>query len=364
MVFRVDASIDMGSGHVMRSLTLADELRKHGAAITFITRAHPGNMADAIKKKGYELCLLPAPSFDYKQRKDDVSHASWLGVTWEQDIEETRFAMGDSKPEWLIVDHYGLDARWHRELRKQVGQILAIDDLADRPLDCDMLLDQTYGRQEDDYLQWVPSNCQMLLGSRYALLRPEFSVLRSAAIEKRKVFNGINRILVSMGGTDPENVTATVLKGLSGIDWQQNPVIDVVMGGNAPHLDEVIELPKKSTLKIMVSTDVADMAERMLAADLAIGAGGTTSWERCCLGLPTLMISLAENQTLIAYKVEKAGASIYIGSMDVFTAKSVKSSLKMLNENSGLMRDMASTGFQLADGAGVKRLADRMVQGL
>jgi spore coat polysaccharide biosynthesis predicted glycosyltransferase SpsG len=110
----------------------------------------------------------------------------------------------------------------------------------------------------------------------------------------------------------------------------------------------------------MVSADISDMAERMLAADLAIGAGGTTSWERCCLGLPTLMISLAENQALIASEVEKAGASINLGSMDDLTVKSVKSSLQMLNDNGDLMRDLASKGFQLVDGVGTKRVTERM----
>ena len=128
-------------------------------------------------------------------------------------------------------------------------------------------------RSSELYLKVVPPVCQMLLGTRYALLRPEFSQLRPMAVTKRKLFNGIKRILIAMGGMDPENVTATVLEGLTRVDWKEKPVIDVVLGGNAPYLEYVVKMVKKSNLEIFVSTDVSDMADRMLAADMAIGAG-------------------------------------------------------------------------------------------
>jgi UDP-2,4-diacetamido-2,4,6-trideoxy-beta-L-altropyranose hydrolase len=303
---------------------------------------------------------LRKPLITYQVMQDDVTHAPWVGVPWEQDVEETALTISAFRPDWLIVDHYGIDARWQKALRDQVGQIMAIDDLADRPLDCNLLLDQTYGRKEEDYKPWVPPGCQTLLGSQYALLQPRFAELRTRAIEKRRTFNDINRILVSMGGGDTVTAIATVLEGLSCVNWHCKPVIDVVLGHNASHIQQVVAQVESSALEIMVSADISDMAERMLVADLSIGAGGATSWERCCLGLPTLMISLAENQALIAYEVEKAGASIHLGSIGELTVKSVKSSLQMLNDNGDLMRDLASKGFQLVDGIGTKRVAQCM----
>ncbi|HDY75388.1 MAG TPA: UDP-2,4-diacetamido-2,4,6-trideoxy-beta-L-altropyranose hydrolase, partial [Candidatus Marinimicrobia bacterium] len=297
----------------------------------------------------------------YRMRKSDVAHASWLGASWQQDAEESIRAIGNTVPDWLIVDHYAIDARWHNQFRERVGQIMVIDDLADRPLDCDLLLDQTYGRQLDTYQEQVPPGCQILLGSRYALLRPEFSKLRPLAIKKRKIFNGINRILVTMGAMDPDNVTATVLEGLSRVDWKDKPVIDIVLGGKAPNLKQVESMAKKSTLEILVSTDVSDMAERMLAADLAIGASGSTSWERCCMGLPSITISIAENQSLIAYELEKKGAAKYLGTLEAITEESIKCSVEKIRKTDQL-KSMATIGIQIVDGSGAKCLADHLIE--
>ncbi len=361
MTFRADASIDMATGHIMRCLTLADELKGQGAEITFITRAHPGNMGDVIIKRGYELCLLPAPADTYQVRKGDVAHASWLGVPWEQDAEETSLSIGASMPDWFVVDHYGIDARWHKALRDKVGKIMVIDDLADRLLDCDFVLDQTYGRKVEDYKPRLLSRCQMLLGSQYALLRPRFSELRPKAIEKRKVYIGINRIMVSMGGLDPENVTATVLEGLSGVDWTHMPAVDVVLRGKAPCLQRVVTMARKSRLKILVSTDVPDMAERMLTADLAIGAGGTTSWERCCLGLPALTIITADNQKMVGNVLDKVGAVRILGISQKISVENIKKNLERLLKNSIYLHNMSQVGFGVTDGLGVKRVVLEMM---
>lgn len=361
VIFRVDASTEIGTGHVMRCLTLADELKGQGTEIKFITRAHTGSMENAIKRKGYEVLFLPTPNAAYKVRQDDVGHAAWLGTSWEQDAEDTKKALNGLRPDWLIVDHYGIDARWHKALRDQVGQIMAIDDLADRSLECDIVLDQTYGRQRDDYQPWVSLSCQMLIGSRYALLRPEFFELRSRAIEKRKTFNGINRILVSMGGMDADNVTATALEGLIGVGWRHKPIINVVLGGKAPHLQKAIALAEKSDLEISFSTDVTDMAERMLVADLAIGAGGGTSWERCCLGLPALIVISAENQQIVCNALDKIGAIRLLGIGQEISTEDIKKNVELLEKNPVYLQNMSHADFGVTDGLGVKRTALEML---
>lgn len=354
---RVDASLQMGSGHVMRCLTLADEIKRLGGEATFITRAHPGWMDSAIKRSGHEVVLLSAPTADYLIRQDDVTHASWLGVAWEQDAKETTQAIGTSRPDWLIVDHYSIDSRWHKELRDHVGQIMVIDDLADHQLDCDMLLDQTYGRKEEDYKQWVSSSCQMILGSHYALLRPRFAKLRPKAIEKRKKFNGINRILISMGGVDADNVTAKVLKEIAKISWKSEPIIDVVMGDKAPHLNEVIKQAEELPLEIIVSTNVFDMAERMLQADLAFGAAGATSWERCCLGLPTLVSVSAENQKMVSTVLDGVGAIRLLNDGMELCDDDIKNDVNRFTRSPSYWRNMSQAAFQVTDGLGTKRVA-------
>lgn len=361
VVFRADSSIAMGTGHVMRCLTLAEELKKnHAAHIFFITRALPGHMANSIQSKGYQLTLLPEPVQDFQPDPDDVAHAKWLNVPWAVDAEETIKAIVNVKPDWLIVDHYSLDARWHRLLRPYVGHILAIDDLADRKLYCDILLDQTFGREQKDYKKLLIEDCRMLLGSRFALLRPEFAELRPQAIHQRKCFDGIKRILVTMGGTDPNNATAKVLDSLAQIDWSTAPLIDVILGGQAPHLEFIRKLVENHPLKVVVSTDVTDMAMRMLKADLAIGAGGSTSWERCCLGLPTLIICLGQNQKRILREIEKAGAAINLGGQNGDVSRKISKILHRLNREKELMINMSGRCFNLVDGIGARRIANEI----
>ena len=360
VVFRVDASVEIGSGHVMRCLALADELKRQGHETLFITRVHRGNMADLIEKKGQDTVLLPLTPQPYVARKNDLKYAHWLGVPWEQDAIETIQVIAGLNPDLLVVDHYGIDARWHLALREKVKRILVIDDLAERELNCDILLDQTYGRQPQDYKKLVPPNSQMLLGSEYALLRKEFSRLRPTAIEKRKRFDGIYRILVSMGGMDPVNATELVINSINKVKWDFPPVIDVVLSSKAPYLNSVIQCSDNHSFVIKVSTDVGDMAKRMLDADLAIGAAGTTSWERCCLGLPSLTISIAKNQELIAKQLGFAGATCYLGNMDNVTEMEIIQKLNWLSQDIEQLRTMVSKCFALVDGLGVARVVNRI----
>ena len=306
IVFRVDASIEIGTGHVMRCLTLADALREKGAECLFIHRAHAGNMADAIRARGHSVRALPAPAAEVGLKQTE-EYADWLGVPAEQDAKETREVLGEERPDWLVVDHYALDADWEAELRPVVGSIAALDDLADRPHDCDLLLDQNLGRSEQDYSGLVPKHCNLLIGPRFALLRPEFARLRGESLERRRSLR-LERILVSMGGVDKDNATGRVLEALCACTLPANLEIDVVMGGNAPWLQAVKDQTVTMPWPTQVSVDVPDMARRMVEADLAIGAAGSTSWERCCLGLPTVSLITAENQRNSAVALERTGA--------------------------------------------------------
>ncbi len=179
IVFRVDASLQIGSGHIMRCLTLADELVRRGADIIFVCRERLGNLINLIEAKRYQVIRLPQAQVEYIATTDDLYHAEWLGVSWEQDASDTIAVLGDEKPEWLVIDHYAIDRRWEQKLRPHVGKIMVIDDLADRPHDCDLILDQNlYQEMDKRYVNNVPESCQKLFGPKFALLRPEFAAAR------------------------------------------------------------------------------------------------------------------------------------------------------------------------------------------
>lgn len=310
IVFRADASTQMGTGHVMRCLALADELRRQGHECHFICREHPGHLGKFITEKGFELDLLrDGYSEDsHPTQIDGNGHAEWLGVSWQTDALQSQKVLGRIGADWLVVDHYALDALWESRVRPLAGRVMAIDDLADRKHHVDLLLDQNLGRSANDYEGLVPEHCMLLIGPNYALLRPEFSDARAHSLHRRQKAD-LGRILISMGGMDTPNTTSSVLKALESSVLPTDLNLDVIMGSTAPWLDEVLYLSKISRFDINVSTDVRNMAERMCLADLSIGAAGSTSWERCVLGLPSIAVAQAHNQSAILEALYSVGAA-------------------------------------------------------
>lgn len=310
IAFRADASLEMGSGHVMRCLTLADALSEQGAECHFICRTHQGNLAELITARGHH-CHLLAIEPDSEQEPAEVpllAHASWLGCGWEQDATQTLAILTDRHPDWLVVDHYALDDRWEQMMRPHVGMIMVIDDLADRSHECDLLLDQNLGRQPDDYRERVPPHCMLLVGPHYALLRPEFAALRGYSLQRRQIPT-LKKVLITMGGVDKPNATSRVLEALRQAPLPLDCRICVVMGAKSPWLEQVETLAATLPWPTEVRINVSNMAELMADSDLAIGAAGSTSWERCCLGLPTLMFVIADNQREVAHNLMSAGAA-------------------------------------------------------
>ncbi|WP_248276855.1 UDP-2,4-diacetamido-2,4,6-trideoxy-beta-L-altropyranose hydrolase [Marinobacterium sp. LSUCC0821] len=294
----------------MRCLTLADELTRQGHHCWFICREHLGHLGDVIISKGYSLTLLPAPTDTPPQQKNNTSdvYEHWLGASWQEDANQTLDAILPMKPDWLVVDNYALDAKWERALSNAAQKIMVIDDLANRPHECRLLLDQNLGRFASDYDGLLPTECQRLIGPCFALLRPEFAALREKSLLRRENPK-IKRILISLGGIDRTNVTGKVLAALAQSSLPAGIELDIIMGAAAPYLDEVRWEAAQSPFKAMVSVNVQEMAARMFLADLSIGAAGGTSWERSCLGLPSMLIVLAENQVTGAKALEMVGAA-------------------------------------------------------
>lgn len=357
IAFRTDASIQIGTGHVMRCLTLAEELRRQGHECVFVCREHNGHLGHLICQKGFTLHLLAKT--DSQQKPDinepQLAHAGWLGASWQKDAKETSDLLHDQRPDWLVVDHYALDARWERIVAWEVGQIMVIDDLADRAHECAVLLDQNLGRSVDDYTDLVPEYCDRFIGPDYALLRPEFLQFRLPSLKRRRDTE-LRRILISMGGTDTPNTTTEVLKSLEVSGLPSSIQLDVIMGTTAPWLDEVQKVSQKSRFDIHVSTGVRNMAERMCLADLSIGAAGSTSWERCVLGLPSVLVCQAQNQYEILEALSDSGA---VMKLDLpFDNAELVDVVNRFFQETNLLECMAEKAARVCDGMGVCRVIE------
>lgn len=361
VAFRADASVRIGTGHVMRCLTLADQLARQGHECCFVCRAHPGHLGDLIAGKGHDLILLPLAPAEGESRMESGSsddYAQWLGATSQDDARQTREAIATWKPDWLVVDHYALGAEWERILANVVGNIMVIDDLANRAHECALLLDQNLGRVASDYDELLPMDCQRLIGPRYALLRPEFAEHREQSL-KRREHQALKRILISLGGVDRTNVTGQVLDALAESTLPASTELDIIMGAAAPYLDEVRQQAARLPFKARVSVNVTDMAERMCLADLSIGAAGSTSWERCCLGLPTVLVVLAENQAAGAKALEASGAAVVIG--DQKQLETTFSSVLAYRTDASQLHRMSIAAAATTDGNGALGVVQTLV---
>lgn len=359
VVFRADASIDIGTGHVMRCLTLAAELRERGATCRFICRAHSGHLIDAIRQHGFAVDALPAAPL--KAVNSHLRHAAWLGTDQASDARETLAAIAGQTVDWLIADHYGLDIAWGRVLRPACRRIMVIDDLADRQHDCDLLLDQNLGRLASDYGGLAPPCCRLRIGPVYALLRPEFAALRSRSLARRATLPGIRQLLVAMGGVDKDNATGKALVALGAASLPADCRICVVMGPHAPWLKQVREQLARLPWATEMQVDVRDMASLMADSDLAIGAAGTSAWERCALGLPTLVAVLADNQRRCAAALAAAGCALPLDDVAGPAFADLPAKLVQLIVPDRLAA-MQRACAQLTDGTGAAGLAEELIR--
>lgn len=365
IIFRTDASLLMGSGHVMRCLTLAEALKAQGAECHFISRAHPGHLLELVRQRGFAVTSLPmerpppqAKTQVVSEHPEEPDHVSWLDCDWQTDAEQTRVIVKKLRPDWLVVDHYALDQRWETALRSYCKKIMVIDDLADRHHECVLLLDQNLGRQSQDYVGLVPAHCKVLAGPQYALLRPEFAALRAYSLQRRQK-PVLKHVLITMGGVDQSNDTVKVLRALKGCALPKDLRISVVMGLRAPWLQQVQAQAQDMPWPTEVLVNISDMAQSMADSDLSIGAAGSTSWERCCLGLPTLLVVLADNQRAIAEALQSAGAAktLDIASDTPMTCEILRS----LVANPRVLHDMSIAASRIVVGLGAACLVSHLL---
>ncbi|MCP9941932.1 UDP-2,4-diacetamido-2,4,6-trideoxy-beta-L-altropyranose hydrolase [Cyanobium sp. ATX 6E8] len=340
ILIRADASLSIGSGHVMRCRTLARELRRRGAYVTFLCRRQPCDLISLLEQEFSvlalpELPLSATPSPEGEPLHGRQLHSAWLGCSQDQDAADCLQALakaGIRSASWLVMDHYGLDATWEIHLLAGLAaaappRLLVIDDLADRPHQADLLLDQNFFAEatEGRYAGLVPEQCRQLLGPHYALLGPHYAQLHPLVPPRTE----LRRVLVFFGGVDPSNLTVQALGALLAPELA-HLAVDVVLGLQSPHRQAVAELVARRPHTTLYDP-LPSLAGLIARADLAIGAGGATTWERACLGLPSLVVAIADNQLPFAVALDQVGAIQLLGDVaSVFAEQIVQALLPAL----------------------------------
>ncbi|MFT5211951.1 MAG: UDP-2,4-diacetamido-2,4,6-trideoxy-beta-L-altropyranose hydrolase [Flavobacterium sp.] len=354
VVFRVDSSRQIGSGHLMRCLALARVLKKAGAKCSFVSRALDGNLNGFVSSEGFTLIELPKSQVPIpKPGKSEPVHSNWREAGWEIDALETLKAVSNQKVDWLIVDHYGLWESWHIVMRGCDAKIMVIDDLADRKHDCDLLLDQNLGSDFELYRDLIPLECRSFFGPDYALLRPEFSDYRESSL-KRRHEGKIDHILLNFGGGDPSDYIGKTLGALLNVDIPHHVTISIIYGGLATMTSGHQYLISCMPVKVKIYGAVTNMAEILSSCDLVIGAAGGSAWERCCLGVPSLVFPVALNQVNIAKSLSTFGVSTVLGARDLANGKFESTFSNMFQKEN--LRIMSCKASSICDGTGVVKI--------
>ena len=354
-LFRVDSGTAIGGGHLVRCLTLADALTKEGISCAFACRDHAGTMSALVETRGHTLHRLPVSS----DVVSELCYTSWRGASVEAEIADLRRIMRSWPSDLLVFDHYGIDSAIEASLADECGAIVVIDDLHDRHHAACVLIDHNVGHRASDYVGLIRPDMQVLIGPAYGLLNPAYGANRMVALERRARQETPQRLLIAIGGGDCPDVTGTVLSGLAGPhrpDWLN--AVDVVLTSNAPHLVRVAALCD-ATPGATLHVDLPDLANLMVRADVAIGAPGVTAMERCVLGLPSIVVILAENQRSAARKLSDANAVTNLGDAGEATWPAILTSLQSFAD--GALRDtMSVAAAAMCDGAGLSRVIERL----
>ena len=332
IAFRVDSSNTIGMGHVTRCLTLAHALKQKGARCLFVIQDHEGHPQQSIRQQGFQVITTPV--------SDET-----------RDAEHSMNAVQGVYPDWLIVDHYRLGAAWETALRPYCQKIMVIDDLANRNHDCDLLLDQNLvADMAHRYDRHVPPACTRLLGPEYALLQAEYRTLHSTILPRH---NPITRIFAYFGGADNQDLTGRTIAAFAALK-RADITLDVVINPTSRHAAKVHRLARGQS-NISLHEALPSLAHVMQKADLAIGAGGATSWERCCLGLPSVVITLADNQKPIAQELHRQGYILWLGDQDTVDTTAIQAGLLDCLDNDRIQQ-WSQHCSALIDGKGIERL--------
>jgi len=358
--FRVDASAAIGAGHVVRCLALAESLRRRNARCVFVCRQQEGNLQGLILNARFEVRFLPfADGPELTSTKASLSGDS-SGMNMIADAEQTIESLAGEIMDWIVVDHYALGTPWESAVKERCANVLAIDDLANRPHDCRIVLDHNVGRSEGDYHNIVAAGTRLLIGPRFALLRQQYNSLRSYSFQRRKNRAGaLGSLLVAFGGSDHSALIGEVLNTLRGSALPKDLLITVVIGFCAGSESLIRAQAAAMPWPTRVIVGANNMAQLMADSDLAIGAAGTSALERCALGLPSLAVVLADNQRQGAYALQSRGAAIVVSDMSELGV--VLNQLGSSPCGPQQLLEMSRASFRQVDACGAGRVSEEML---
>jgi len=354
ILVRADASVAIGSGHVMRCLTLADVLREKGASVEFSCRPLDGNLCALIESRGFTAHKLA----EVHAIDSVAAGRETAAFCQKQDAEATANTVA-GRLDWIVVDHYKIGAEWESAMREHADKIFVIDDLADRSHDCDLLLDQNYYKNAGTrYDERVSKACRLLLGPAYALVAPEFEKTASTLPPRPR---SITKVLVFFGGSDPTGETLKALDAIESIDAREVS-FDVIVGANNP-VREAIRVRCERLSNVRYFCQTREMAPLCAKADLALGAGGSANWERFILCLPSLVVTTADNQKATVAALREDGYIRWLGWHAEVDAACMASALNLAFGDSAELQSMGKRACRLmknADGHGVLAVANAM----
>lgn len=331
-VFRADASVRVGGGHVLRCLALADTLASRGWRVLFACSPETPRTVTKLSRSCHGVKILSGTASSVQRTMRDLLAGSDL----------------------LVVDSYEIDTSQEEEWARYTKKVMVLDDLPAKPHHCHLLLDQTLGRMPSHYADLVPADCVVLTGPRHALLRAEFARLREASTKRVRPGHA-PRVLISFGLTDVGSATLYTLKAVAGM---ASPFeIDVLVGSAAQDRTAIQGEAARLGKRARVHQDVEDVAGLLCKADICIGAGGSSSWERCALGVPSLIISVADNQRLIAAELDRVRAAVYLGPREAVAPKQITDALTRLIGGAELGA-MSTKAASICDGLGAIRVAE------
>lgn len=359
---RVDSSKRIGSGHLVRCITLAKTLRSYGIRVDFIVRENDGNINSRIMENGFNYFVIGQKSNE-KCIVEDADYAAWLGVSESDDAISTIKVIAQKKYDWLVVDHYSLSIVWEKKVQPYVKHLLVIDDLSNRRHSCDLLLDQNIVADEEKYKRLTTDrhvDTPMLLGPRFALLDSRYVAARADIdryCEDRRL---LKTATVFFGGYDGSNVLGKTLHAFM-TDPLRSVELDVVLGPEHPCKDEIESLACKRGNTTLYER-VESLSELLVKSSFAVGGGGTTVWERMCLFVPSVVISIAKNQIPVCKRLGADGYISYIGHYEEATKSSIGRGVKQLLSDKTRIKDMALRGAELVDGKGATRVVEKIIE--
>jgi UDP-2,4-diacetamido-2,4,6-trideoxy-beta-L-altropyranose hydrolase len=333
LLIRADASVAIGTGHVMRCLALAQAWQDAGGRVTFV-------MAEST------------PTIEERLRGEGVGLVRIDGVVGSDFDSEQFVALARSHgPKWVVVDGYEFGSVYQRALKNERLKVLLVDDNgASEAYKTDIVLNQNIHAQECLYKN-REANTRLLLGTKYALLRREFVSAKKA----REIPSIGRKLLVTMGGSDPDNVTRRVMEAIEQVAVEDLEVI-AVAGGSNPHLASLAGSVANSRHSCRILSNVTNMQELISWADLAISAAGTACWEYCALSLPAVLVAVAENQIANARALHAVGAATLVSGGSRFVVDEMVQRITHLANSASERQSLSRTASTLVDGGGASRV--------